>query len=222
MPQHDDSHILRVDSRLIKVDPGHLNPSPRDAHVVVSDLAEYFSRVGYVPCGLLEVIVVDDDLYAVRGLPFLQAAQLAQPPVDEIVCILRDSCEDVQRLGLTKTTTSDIVGGDEIIDRREIIFFAVQVSDLQRKQITQQITSFFHRVTTSPEFFGGDYKDLRQLCWENDGLRLSWKWKRSQSGLRHLHEFYRVLWAINDHVAMIQSWNGLSLELFRVPSSGNE
>lgn len=208
--------LARVDPNSIAIDPNYVRPSEWDSVAVLDDLRAYLTVARLLKATpVLEV--VHGLLRLVSGEPFVRAAREAQPPLPEIVCLIKTEIADGEKSSLivpvSRAELMEEHSERDVYETFEMLSFVSPVIESNKAQIEQEIYRFLAMVHEHPTRYGGSYGRLFDLRWDDKAHRVSWIWQRNDEPGRHQQLFLDVLRKIDTEIAPLQSWNGLTLNL---------
>jgi hypothetical protein len=204
--------LARVDLKTIVIDSRYVIPSEWDSKVVPKDLTHYVQLSRHVKAMPL-LRVVDGALVLSSGEPFLRAARAVAPPLNELICLIEADPNAVEALGLKILQPSQLLdetSPDELYEAVEMLGFIRQLADPERIFVEDQITRFYNEVSSNPSLYGGNYSSISQFHRQDNNRRVHWVWRRNDQFGRHSLMFAQVLRNVNDSIATVSSWNGLS------------
>lgn len=207
--------LVQINPKTVIVDPKVITPSDWDMTTVADDLREYV-RLSRLIKATPVVRLIDGLLKVVKGEPFLQAAQEADPPLEEIVCEIEADERTVQSLGIRIITASELLDKypeNETYDALEMLAFTRAPTAVERKSIEDRIAAFFKEMNAYPSLYGGNYSSISSFEWDQLHNRVRWTWKRNDQFGAHVFRFLDVLREIDRNVIPLKSWNGLSVHI---------
>ena len=208
------SRLVKVDPRTVMVNESLLEPTKWDIMAVKDDLREYVS-LSRVLKGTPLLRIVDGALVVISGLPFIHAAQQADPPMNEVICFVEADDKTAVQYDLRQVEASDLLD----LYSEDKVYWAVErltfweVANVERqRRVEEKILNFFEVVSASPDTYGGDYVSLGEFFWEMEPSTVTWKWKRSDREGKHIFTFLELLSDIDREVLPIRSWNGIDVK----------
>ncbi|HEV2798901.1 MAG TPA: hypothetical protein VGW12_00290 [Pyrinomonadaceae bacterium] len=215
MKHRHEIFLGRIDPREISVVASLLRPTAWDQKVVEDDLIEYVSHSRLIKATPV-VEVINGTLTLVSGLPFVSAARLASPPLEKIVCKIEADEKTIKRLGVELVTPTELLHEYPVDERYrsiEMLAFMQDVSEEKKRVMVRNFDEFIQQVSATPELYGGNYRSLSKFEWSPDNMKVVWSWEKTDQDGTHLLNFITLLEKINDRVAPIRSWNGISWPL---------
>jgi hypothetical protein len=205
--------LARVDPKRVVIDPGHVRPTEWDLVAVLDDLRIFVTASRLIKATpILEA--VDCALRLINGEPFVRAAREAQPPLEEIVCLVKtdqlNPDESPLFVPVSPTALMEEHPEQETYKALEMLSFVLPLASEDKVQVEHEIYCFFARVYEHP-IYGGNYGWISDLDWDETGHRVSWVWERNDEPGQHQQLFLDVLRRIDSSIARLQSWNGLAL-----------
>lgn len=182
-----------------------------DTKVVAEDLGEYV-RLSRLVKATPVVRLVDGVLEVVSGEPFLRAAQEADPPLKEVVCLVEADEGTVQSLGFKTVSPTELLDeypSDETYEALEILAFTRVLNLGERKLVETMISAFFKEMNAHPSSYGGNYTSISPFEWDQFQNRVRWTWKRNDQFGSHSLLFLDLLRDLDQNVSPLRSWNGM-------------
>lgn len=203
--------LARINPMRVILESKSVLASDWDTKVVAEDLAEYV-RLSRLIKATPVVRLIDGVLKVVSGEPFLRAAQEADPPLEEVVCMVEADERTVQSLGLKTVSPSELLDeypSDDTYDALEILAFTRVLNVAERKLVETRIAAFFKEMNAHPSSYGGNYTSISPFEWDQFQNRVRWTWKRNDQFGSHSFLFLDLLRDLDQNVAPLRSWNGM-------------
>jgi hypothetical protein len=207
--------LAKVNPNTIVIDPRYVRPSEWDLVVVLDDLRAFVTVTRLIKATpILEP--VNGGLRLVNGEPFVRAAQEAEPPLQEIFCLIKTDQVDLDEslfIPVSPTALMEQFPEQDLYEAFELLSFVFPVADRDKAQIEQEIRGFFATVHEQPSVYGGSYRWISDLRWDDIEHRVSWVWERNDLPGQHQQLFLDLLRRIDTRIVRLRSWNGLALHL---------
>lgn len=217
--------MFRTQRRLVALNPALIairasiaEPTWWDQKTVQEDLTEYVSLFRFINATPV-LRVCEGALVAITGLPFVRAAQQAEPPLEEIICALEATDEVFRDLHPREVAPREMLQKypEQAVYRKpEILSFTRSLTFEERQSVEHAIESFFRKMVDNPQY-GGKYRALGDLNWRRDHSRLMWTWERCDAGGEHRSRFFATLKRLQEVAAPIQSLNGIRYDFKEYP-----
>jgi len=195
----------------ISIDESVVRPTGWDNRAVQEDLREYVSLSRFIN-GSPTVRIINGKLVAISGLPFVRAAQEANPPLEQIVCHVEGDKESLERLDIKIVKARELLDQypeHEVYQVAQLLSFTRSLDAEERQAVENDISSFFKEMVNHPEY-GGKYRTFGNFTWGKDKNRLAWTWERCDAGGEHGFRLFAMLKRLENKITPIRSLNGIT------------
>jgi hypothetical protein len=206
-------HLVEVNPNLIVCHPGDSQLATKwDKAVVLPDLIKYVSASRIVK-GTPSVLIDNNTISALSGIPFVTAAKKATPPLESIICSTESPLANLTDLGLRTWSPSELLDRNEEkwpFVACEMLFFEESVESGLQNCICGRIEDVFRsRTDKDGQRLAGSL--IQSFEWLGLGDVLQWKWLSIDQEGKFLQRLSEEVSEISNQIAPIRSCNGIRL-----------